>query len=213
MRIPRHIGIIPDGNRRWALKHSKEKFEGYKFGIDPGLRLFRMACRLGVEELTFYGFTSDNCKREKKQRIAFSKACVDSVNLIAKEDAEILVLGDQGSQMFPRELSKYTKRTRVNSGGIRVNFLINYSWDWDIFKLTKFKGKRKDICKAIQSWDISRIDLIIRWGKMNRLSGFLPVQSVYSDIFSCENLWPDFDESDISEAIKWYQDQDQTLGG
>ena len=213
MKIPRHVGIIPDGNRRWALHHNKKKFEGYKFGINPGFRAFKLLSALGVEEITFYGFTMDNCKREKNQRIAFSKACVDAVNIIANENAEILVVGNQNSRMFPEELVKYTTRNSVNSGKIKVNFLINYGWDWDIQKITENKNMCLNIYKSLHSCDISRIDLIIRWGGMQRLSGFLPIQSVYSDIFSCKNLWPDFEEQDILLALKWYQHQDSTLGG
>lgn len=213
MKIPGHIGIIPDGNRRWALNHNKEKFEGYKFGINPGLRAFKLLRKLGVEEMTFYGFTADNCKREKNQRIAFSKACVKAVNLIAKENVEILVVGNQNSKMFPEELIKYTKRNSANSARTKVNFLINYSWDWDIQKIRENKSIYFNIYKSLYSSDISRIDLIIRWGGMQRLSGFLPVQSVYSDIFSCKSLWPDFEEQDILSALDWYKYQDSTLGG
>ena len=213
MRIPNHIGIIPDGNRRWALKHHKEKFEGYKSGIVPGLKSFKLARELGIKEITFYGFTMDNCKREKSQRIAFSNACVESVNIISKENANILVVGNENSEMFPKELLMYRKRVAANGGGIKVNFLINYGWDWDILNISKSTGKRKDILSGLHSHDISMIDLIIRWGGMKRLSGFLPVQSVYADIFTCKNLWPDFKESDMYEALEWYQTQDCSKGG
>lgn len=213
MRIPRHIGIIPDGNRRWAVNRGKEKFEGYEFGLKPGLEVVKLAKKLGVKEVTFYGFTVDNCKREKSQRLAFSKACVDAVNIISKEGAEILVVGNQNSEMFPGGLSKYTARAPVNGAKIKVNFLINYGWEWDVSNLKYTKEDSSSITQLLNSRDISRIDLIIRWGGMRRLSGFLPIQSVYADIFVCENLWPDFKENDISEALDWYQKQDVTRGG
>lgn len=218
MRIPKHIGIIPDGNRRWAKNHGKEKFEGYRFGLKPGLETVKLAKKLGVKELTFYGFTTDNCKREKKQRIAFSQACVDAVNLVENECGEILVVGNQNSAMFPEQLKKYTSRKIINKGKnknkeIKVNFLINYGWEWDLSKLNTPHGKHSDIKKSLYSCEISRVDLIIRWGGMRRLSGFLPIQSVYSDFFICDNLWPDFKESDILQALEWYQTQDVTLGG
>lgn len=213
MRIPNHIGIIPDGNRRWAVKHHKEKSEGYQSGIAPGLKSFKLASELGIKEITFYGFTMDNCKREKSQRIAFSNACVESVNIIAKEKADILVVGNENSEMFPKELLKYRNRITVNGGGIKVNFLVNYGWDWDVINITKFNSRKTDILSGLHSHDISMIDLIIRWGGMKRLSGFLPIQSVYADIFSCERLWPDFKESDMYEALDWYQNQDSSKGG
>lgn len=199
MRIPRHIGIIPDGNRRWAKANGMKKEEGYDYGLMPGLRLLREARRYGIEEITYYGFTVDNCKRPKEQLIAFSKACVDAVKMIENEDVSLLVIGDTKSDCFPTELLPYTHRAE-EKGKIKVNFLVNYGWKWDL---------QNGLC----SKEISRMDMIIRWGGMCRLSGFLPVQSVYADIYIIEDLWPDFDEEQIKCAMEWYQKQDVTLGG
>ena len=85
MRIPKHIAIIPDGNRRWAPQHQMEKKDGYQHGLNPGLEVLRKAKEYGVAEITYYGFTVDNCKRPKVQQNAFKKACVDAVRLIQKE--------------------------------------------------------------------------------------------------------------------------------
>ena len=86
-----------------------------------------------------------------------------------------------------------------------MNFLVNYGWEWDLSHIG-IDGKP-------YSHDISRIDMIIRWGGMRRLSGFLPMQSVYSDFYVKENYWPDYKEEDFLEALEWYQRQDVTLGG
>ena len=68
MRIPNHIGIIPDGNRRWAVSHGLTKYKGYNAGINPGFILFKQCAKIGIKELTFYGFTADNTKRPKVQK-------------------------------------------------------------------------------------------------------------------------------------------------
>lgn len=201
MRIPKHIGIIPDGNRRWSQQNSLSKEKGYDYGLNPGLRAFRLLQSLGVEEITFYGFTKDNTKRPKVQRLAFSKACVDAVKLLAQEDVDLLVMGDYTSNMFPQELNKYTTRKRMGKGGTKLNFLVNYSYEWDL------EGT------IPHSKDISRVDMIIRWGGMCRLSGFLPLQSVYSDFYVIDDLWPDYKDQHILNALGWYQMQDVTLGG
>ncbi len=96
-RIPKHIGIIPDGNRRWAEKNGLKKEEGYAYGLEAGLKLLRAAQGYGVQELTYYGFTVDNCKRPKEQVTAFSKACVMAVKMIEKENDELHVSGNTGS--------------------------------------------------------------------------------------------------------------------
>lgn len=202
MRIPKHIGIIPDGNRRWAKSNGLNKSQGYDHGLNPGLRLLHEAMKFGIEEITYYGFTVDNCKRPKEQFEAFRTACVDAVNLIGQENVSLLVIGDTSSDCFPIELLPYTKcdRSNLEKGQIKVNFLVNYGWEWDLKN-------------GFKSNEISRINMIIRWGGMCRLSGFLPIQSVYADFYIIKDLWPDFKEEQFDEAIAWYQIQDVTLGG
>lgn len=202
---PKHIGIIPDGNRRWATEHGMEKKDGYQYGLLPGVKLLRMAKEQKIEELTYYGFTVDNCKRPTEQFASFQKACVDAVNLLKKEGADLLVIGNTKSKCFPKELLPYTKRTSINGGGIRLNFLVNYGWQWDLSHM-QIDGKP-------YSYDISRVDLLIRFGGMRRLSGFLPLQSVYSDFYVIDHYWPDYQDLDFLHALDWYAKQDVTLGG
>ena len=212
MRIPGHIGIIPDGNRRWALERGLPKEMGYAKGLDPGLELFTLCKDLGVRELTYYGFTMDNTKRPSIQTRAFTKACVMAVQLLAMQDAELLVVGNTDSPMFPEELLKFTRRTTFGRGGIRVNFLVNYGWEWD---LSSLMGNKKpiELKKHLKSSDISRVDLIIRCGSRRRLSGFLPVQSIYSDFYVIDDYWPEFKPEHLYSALQWYDKQDITLGG
>lgn len=214
-RIPKHIGIIPDGNRRWAVGHNMDKKDGYFHGIDPGFELYELMLEYGIKEATFYGFTHDNTKRPSNQKEAFIEACVCAVNNLANRDANLLVIGNEKSPVFPKELMKYAnKRVKFGKGLINLNFLVNYDWKWDLNNGcdTDNDGAGTGI-DNIASADISRIDLIIRWGGRRRLSGFLPVQSVYSDIYIIDDYWPDFKKDHFSEALKWYQTTDVTLGG
>lgn len=213
IRVPKHIGIIPDGNRRWAKRAGLQKKDGYAHGLTPGLDLLRLAKKAGIQEITYYGFTTDNCGRPPEQVKAFSEACVKAVNLIASEPVSLLVIGDKDAPTFPKELLPYTTRTDLNGGGIRVNFLVNYGWEWDLAELTNPGNNREKIRSELRSHDVSRVDLVIRWGGMRRLSGFLPVQSVYADFFVVDRLWPDFQPEDFFHALQWYQKQDVTLGG
>jgi undecaprenyl diphosphate synthase len=215
MRIPNHIGIIPDGNRRWALAKGMTKEKGYASGLDPGLQLFKLCKEAGVKEITYYGFTMDNTKRPSIQTLAFTKACIDAVEMLSKEDASLLVIGNTDSKKFPEPLLPYTKRKSFGNGGIRVNFLVNYGWEWDLGNINngQLSGKKNDILNYLNSYDISRVDLIIRWGGRRRLSGFLPVQSIYSDFYVIDDYWPDFKNEHFHEALRWYDQQDITLGG
>jgi undecaprenyl diphosphate synthase len=213
-RIPRHIGIIPDGNRRWAVERGLSKEAGYNAGLAPGLALFRLAKKEGIKELTFYGFTQDNTKRPKEQVKAFRSSCVDALRLISDEDASLLIMGNSKSPIFPKEFLPYTKRTALGSGSIKLNFLVNYGWQWDLSgAMEEPNGGRENFTEKIHSSDISRLDLIIRWGGRRRLSGFLPVQSVYADFYIIDAYWPDFKTEHFYEALDWYNEQDITLGG
>lgn len=214
MRIPNHIGIIPDGNRRWAVEKGMSKEKGYDKGLNPGLEVFKFCENMGIKEITYYGFTVDNTKRPKSQRLAFTKACIDAVNLLSKENADLLVLGNTDSDMFPRALLPFAlRRQRFGKGGMKVNFLVNYGWQWDLKSYFSEDKSKQDLFGSIKSQDISRIDLIIRWGGRRRLSGFLPLQSVYSDFYIIEDYWPEYKPSHIEEALGWYNNQDITLGG
>lgn len=214
MRIPNHIGIIPDGNRRWAIEHGMTKEKGYDKGLDPGIELFKLCEKVGIKEITYYGFTVDNTKRPKFQRLAFTQSCIDAVNILSKENADLLVLGNTDSDMFPKELMPFAiKRQRFGKGGIKVNFLVNYGWQWDLREYLSEEGEKSNPFNSIRSKDISRVDLIIRWGGRRRLSGFLPLQSVYSDFYIIEDYWPDFKAEHFHNALDWYNIQDITLGG
>jgi undecaprenyl diphosphate synthase len=106
------------------------------------------------------------------------------------------------------------RRTIFGSGGIILNFLINYGWLWDLSSVMDEKhDTKKPLVKKIKSYEISRVDLIIRWGGRRRLSGFLPIQSVYSDFYIVDGLWPDFMLKHFHDALEWYRTQDVTLGG
>src|SRR5699024_1193250 len=213
MRIPKHLGIIPDGNRRWAEDNGMSKEDGYDNGLNPGLQILKLCKEIGIKELTFYGFTSDNTKRPKLQRLAFTQSCIDAVKLLSEEEADLLVIGNTNSPMFPKELLPYTKeRKRFGKGGINLNFLVNYDWKWDVRNIISLDKAANNPIDLLKSKDINRVDLIIRWGGRRRLSGFLPLQSVYSDFYIVEDYWPDFNRTYFKDAMDWYQTQDITLG-
>lgn len=199
--IPRHVGFIPDGNRRWAMDHHLPKEAGYAHGISPGLLLFEKCKEYGIEEASIYGFTQDNTKRPSVQKQAFRDASVAFGLEVARRGAALLVVGDDSSTQFPDALKKFRQR---QGSGMKVNLLANYGWEWDL------DGLRTG---SLRSEEVSRLDLIVRWGGGRRLSGFLPVQSVYADFYVRDEYWPDFDPQHFDQALAWFKNQDRTLGG
>jgi undecaprenyl diphosphate synthase len=214
-RVPRHVAIIPDGNRRWAAQRGLPKEEGYLPGLRPGLELYEEGRRLGIEEVSVYGFTTDNTKRPRAQVAAFQAATVAFAEQMRALGAPLQAIGDDGSPLFPRALAPLRARPERKPGWPKINLLVNYGWRWDLDT-----GMRAAIAGEASSWseglgsrDVSRIDLVIRWGGRNRLSGMLPIQAVYADLFVVDALWPDFQLGQFHAALRWYQEQDVTLGG
>jgi undecaprenyl diphosphate synthase len=198
---PKHVGFIPDGNRRWAVNRGMHKAQGYAHGVAPGIELLKQCRQNAIAEVSIFGFTKDNVRRSAAQRRAFSQACVDFAHEAISSGVALTVVGDMTSPVFPQELRDLP---RSNAPGLKVNLLVNYDWRWDLEGL-----KEGDIRSA----SVPSIDLIVRWGGMHRLSGFLPVQSVYADFFSIPEYWPDFTPEHFERALIWFKRQDRTLGG
>jgi undecaprenyl diphosphate synthase len=214
-RLPRHVGLIPDGNRRWARERGMHPGEGYGAGLEKGLVMLDECIDLGIDEVSVYGFTMDNTKRPSDQREAFSAACVGFVEEAMNRDVALKVVGDWTSKVFPEPLKPYAI-ARQGEGRLKVNVLVNYGWNWDLQTAVCAQangGAGRPFVENLASADVSRIDLVVRWGGMRRLSGFLPVQSVYADFFVVDAYWPEYEAEQFYEALRWYAKQDVTLGG
>jgi len=208
-RLPRHVGLIPDGNRRWAKERGMPAFMGYAAGVEKGLTMLQDCIDLGIDEVSLYGFTQDNTKRPREQREAFAAACVGFVEVAVQSKIALQVVGDTTSDMFPQALKPYASERQGE--GLKVNMLVNYGWEWDIQTAVNSGAKRT--IDGLASKNVSRIDMIVRWGGFRRLSGFLPIQSVYSDLFVVDEYWPDYELPQFLRALEWFQTQEPTLGG
>ena len=204
-RLPRHIGFIPDGNRRWAEARGLPRHAGYEAGIEPGLRLFQHCAELGVEEISAYAYTKENVHRAGPQVAAFREAAVAFGLAAVDAGAALLVVGDAESSAFPAELLPFAQQRAP--GRVPFNLLVNYGWQWDV------AGMSSPGVPALRSAAVSRVDLVVRWGGRQRLSGFLPIQCAYADFAFTDTLWPDMRLSELADALAWYARQDVTLGG
>ena len=213
-RLPRHIGFIPDGNRRWAERRGLPRGSGYAAGVAPGIELLRVARELGIQEVTAYGFTKENVRRPPEQVAAFQEACVEFATAALGNGAALLVVGDSASPVFPKALLPFAG-TRA-PGRMRFNLLVNYGWRWDLqqaFRAAAAGEAPANVAQSLGSAQVSRIDLVVRWGGRQRLSGFLPLQCAYADFYALETLWPDMRPEALLDVLAWYAVQDVTLGG
>ena len=214
-RLPRHIGFIPDGNRRWAKERGRPPHEGYAAGLEKGFALFEECKRLGIEEVSVYGFTHENTHRPTEQKLAFTSAVVEFAEAIVDTGAAVQVIGNVSSPAFPDRLREFAAERQGE--GLRVNLLANYGWEWDlrqaIVRGNLPEAKGVPLMELLGSRAASRVDLVVRWGGSQRLSGFLPVQTVYADYAFPPEYWPDYEPEQFHAALDWYAEQDVTLGG
>lgn len=216
-RLPSHIGIIPDGNRRWAEARGRPNGDGYATGIEPGFALLDACQELEIEEVSIYGFTKANVRRPLEQIEAFREACPEIGLRLDEEGTALRVVGDAASKAFPDRLKSFAKER--SEGDLCVNLLVNYGWQWDLRHAIKQCARKQHVSRdpsnqetplreppiqengsaeetaaplsSLASSGVSRVDLVIRWGGHRRLSGFLPAQCAYADIYVVDTLWPD----------------------
>ena len=228
--IPKHIGIIMDGNRRWAKSKMLPVKLGHKQGAETLKKLTRYANKIGIDIITVFAFSTENWKRSEDEVNALMSLLETYLDDFAKEaDTEnivIRVLGNVSafSKSLQESIERTVKRTENNTGTI-LNICLNYGGRDEIVCAVKNianevkKGKLEldDIDEEIVSnhmytKNIPDPDLIIRTSGEMRLSGFLIWQSVYSEILFVEKLWPDFLPEDLDAAIEEYKKRNKRYG-
>jgi undecaprenyl diphosphate synthase len=228
---PAHVGIIMDGNGRWAAQRSLPRLEGHRRGVDALRRTVRAAIDLGIRYLTIYSFSAENWTRpqlEVRGLMALLKLYIsnDLADLHAN-DVRIRIIGDRAG--LPTDiaplLSDAEERTRHNRGLV-LNVAFNYGGRQEILDATRslaadVAAGNLDPAAITAELFESRLttagmpdpDLVIRTSGEQRLSNFLPWQSAYSEFVFLPVLWPDFDRADLEEALAEYARRERRFGG
>lgn len=215
-KIPIHLGIIIDGNRRWAAKEGSSSFRGHKKGLDNVQRIVERANELGVKILTLYTFSTENWKRPKKEVSYLMKLLGEAfakknIKKLHQKEIKLQAIGQK--ERLPRSLQKKIKEaeklTQNNKKGI-LNLAVSYGGRSEIIQAVKNIIKKKIsankitedlINKNLWTAGLPYPDLIIRTGGEKRLSNFLTWQSAYSELYFTKKLWPEFTEKDLDEAL------------
>ncbi|MBT6690740.1 di-trans,poly-cis-decaprenylcistransferase [Candidatus Parcubacteria bacterium] len=222
-----HIGIILDGNRRWAKKRGLPAFQGHKKGFDNLKKVAGHAFDRGIKILTVYAFSTENWKRDKKE-VAY---LMDLFRLLVDREAKDLV--KRGVRLnilgriedFDKDLQAGIQRaidkTKDGKKGV-LNVCLSYGGRDEI--LTAVKKIIKDDIKAekvdeklfsryLYTTGLPDPELIIRTSGEQRLSGFLTWQSVYSELYFPKTTWPSFGTKDLDKAIDEFNDRSRRFGG
>ncbi len=226
-KIPFHLGIIIDGNRRWAKKRGLPFFEGHRRGLDRVNKIGEWCRKRGVKILTLYTFSTENWNRSKKEISFLMKLLSEALNRknvkeLHQRKIKLQVIGQK--ERLPRSLQQRIKEaeelTKNNKEGI-LNLAISYGGKPEIVQAVKNIIKKKVpvseitedlINKNLWTAGLPEPDLIIRTGGVQRLSNFLTWQSAYSELYFIKKYWPEFTEKDLDEALLDYSRRQRRFG-
>jgi undecaprenyl diphosphate synthase len=226
-QVPRHIGIIMDGNGRWARRRGRPASFGHRAGVRAIKRVLDACERLGVHALSIYAFSTENWSRPRAEVRAlmrlFHETMLREIDEMHRRGVRIVVSGRR-EDLSPRmrdRIEEAVKRTAGNTNGV-LNVCLNYGGRAEIVDAVKrIVGDglapglvdEASIGARLYVPDLPDPDLIIRTAGERRMSNFLLWQSAYSEMLVTETLWPDFDEEDLKAALADYASRVRRFGG
>ncbi|OGU60315.1 MAG: di-trans,poly-cis-decaprenylcistransferase [Ignavibacteria bacterium GWF2_33_9] len=229
-KLPKHIGIIMDGNGRWAERQGLSRFEGHKKGIDSVREIVKASSQIGIEYLTLYSFSIENWNRPIDEVNGlmslleyYLKAELEELH---KNNVRFRTIGKTNSlpSAIQRLIFENLEKTKKNTG-LNLTLALSYSSRWDIVRALQLisldvrsgKLSPEDISEDLFSQYLSSkslpdIDLLIRTSGELRLSNFMLWEMAYGEINVTEKLWPEFHKSDLVEAINDFINRERRFG-
>lgn len=225
--LPKHIGVIMDGNGRWAKKRGLPRSAGHSAGADALKKIVTECNKMGIKYITVYAFSTENWSRPKEEVDFLMNLLLDYLKnaekTLAGENVVIRAIGSRAelTEEIQEQIIK-TENFTKNNTGIVMNIALNYGGREEIINAVK------KICdsgvaseeideKLFESYlytkDQPDIDLLIRTSGEQRLSNFLLWQNSYSEFWFTDKLWPDFKKADLYSAILDFQNRNRRFGG
>ncbi len=229
--LPTHIGIIMDGNGRWAKKRGMPRTYGHREGAKVCKKIVNRCIDLGIKYLTLYAFSTENWKRpqdEVDELMRLFDKYLDEIFDNRKQKARILFLGDKAPFPAPlrMKMEKLERESEEYSDRTTVMFAMNYGGRDDIVHAARRAAQlvaeggadpgdidEKMLDNLLYTSGAADADLIIRPGGEKRLSNFLLWQSAYAELYFSDVLWPDFDEKELDKALNEFALRSRRFGG
>jgi len=224
--VPACVGIIMDGNRRWAKEKGLPTLEGHRRGYERLKDVARWSGEAGVKHLVIYAFSTENWKRTQEEvgylMDLFRWVLKEEVAYFVKEEVKITAIGDRASlpediQVALKDVEEKTK----HFSKLHVVLALSYGGRKEIVSATKAiieSGKKsEDITEEnfqtyLWTREVPDPDIIVRTGGERRLSNFLPWQSVYSELFFSDTYWPEFTEEEFQNILREYSERERRHG-
>jgi undecaprenyl diphosphate synthase len=238
IRVPNHVAFIPDGNRRWAKQKGFDVLKGHEAGIELIGEVLKWCKEKGIHNATFWGFSTENRGRTEDEvrglMRLFETKLIDILQRANKEKSagtdskypKVRVKFYGKIDGLPKQLQDYIHRAEQQSAEneeYTVNFLLNYGGKLELvdcmrkvaedYKSGKISEvNEEEIMKHLWTGEISPPDLIVRTSGEYRLSGLLPIQSAYSELFFIDKYWPDFTKEDFGAILSDYANRQRRFG-
>lgn len=229
--IPRHVGIIMDGNGRWAQKRHLPRSAGHRAGANTFRTITRYAAKIGIQYLTVYAFSTENWSRPQDEVGAlmglFKDYLQEALRDFMDENIRVRFIGDVSA--FSQDLQTLIREVEEASApktGMVLNLAMNYGGRSELARAARLfaqdvkEGKRdpeelteQEFSRYLYTADQPDVDLIIRPSGEERLSNFLLWQGAYSELVFFDILWPDFKPDDLDDAIAVYSSRHRRFGG
>ena len=228
--VPRHIGIIMDGNGRWAKQRGLPRTAGHKVGADTFQKITNYCAKIGVEVLTVYAFSTENWARPKEEVdtiMDLLRSYLKNSFKQTRKDIIVRFIGDRAplAEDIRRMMADAEARTR-DSKGMILNVAVNYGGRAEIVMAARELAQQavngelspESITEELFSGELYTAgqpdpDLIIRPSGEHRISNFLTWQCAYSEFVDMNVLWPDFKEKHLDAAIAEFKSRDRRFGG
>ena len=223
--LPKHVGIIMDGNGRWAKKRLLPRTAGHKVGVEVARNIMTYADELGIKYLTLYTFSTENWKRSKEEVDYLMDLLYQHIqkekDFYIKQNLRFLHAGDLSklSPELQNEITNLIVETKNNSG-LTLILAINYGGRDELIRAMNkaISNGEKNITEEkfveyLDNFSVPDADLIISTGGEKRLSNFLMWQSAYSDLEFNDKLWPDYKEKDFYNSLLSFQEKNRRFGG
>lgn len=228
--LPHHIGIIMDGNGRWAKKRRLPRIAGHNAGIESVRRVVRECTNIGVKVLTLYTFSNENWKRPRFEVSALMNLLLNTINReideLIENNVRIICIGN--IEKLPedtRDSLQRAIRITENNQGLILNLALSYGSRQEILDAIKKIARKVQqneldpedidgqiVTDNLQTAGLPDPDLVIRTSGEFRVSNFLLWQIAYAEIFVTPTLWPDFDKKDLLQAIDDYLKRERRFG-
>jgi len=224
-KLPKHIAIIMDGNRRWAKKRSLPIIAGHRAGADALQNIIEACIDINIENLTVYAFSTENWNRAPEEVNDLMNLLREYLTKLEKDNKDrnvkIRIIGDiyRLDEDIRAKILNIQDKTKNNTG-LSVNIALNYGGRNEIIYAIKSLSRKEldeltieTFSEKLYTYPSPDPDLIIRTAGEQRLSNFLLWQSAYSEFWYTDVLWPDFSKKDLENSISDYSNRIRKFGG